>query len=311
VASNYRIATGSCQTIDAAIAAISLRQNGNITSEQLHALGLDDSAIQRRVRAGRLFRVHRGVYAVGRPPANSVERAAAAVLACGTGAALSHASAMTLWGFWQRWERPFEVVVTGNRRPAAIKVHRSSTLAWRDIKTHKGIRVTSPARTMLDINPRLNDKQLKRALNGALHSPWLNESQMIELLGRCVHLPGAHRFGPLLGLPGTPTRSRWEDDFPEYCRSQGLPEPIMGAPVLGYIVDALFSTEKVIIELDSVEFHLDPIAFEVDRERDAVTLGAGYATVRITSERLNRTPDREGRRLHAILASRRQVNDAA
>jgi very-short-patch-repair endonuclease len=46
----------------------------------------------------------------------------------------------------------------------------------------------------------------------------------------------------------------------------------MGAPLCGYIVDALFEAEPVIVELDRHDFHLDPIAFETDRERDAETL---------------------------------------
>ncbi len=43
----------------------------------------------------------------------------------------------------------------------------------------------------------------------------------------------------------------------------------MGAPLCGYIVDALFVVERVIVELDSRQFHMDAIAFESDRERDA------------------------------------------
>ena len=107
----------------------------------------------------------------------------------------------------------------------------------------------------------------------------------------------------MLGLPGTPTRSGWEDDFPSFCVTHGLPAPVMGAPVCGYIVDALFVAERVIVELDSKEFHMDPIAFETDRESDAVTLTHGYVTVRVTEERLEQRPQREAHRLLAILAA--------
>ena len=77
----------------------------------------------------------------------------------------------------------------------------------------------------------------------------------------------------------------------------------MGAPLLGYIVDALFVDERVIVELDSREFHLDPIAFEADRERDAETLAHGFVTVRVTWQRIQQRPQREAERLHAILAA--------
>ena len=101
-------------------------QHGNITRSQLLAAGLDDHAIARRVRAGTLHRVYPGVYAVGRRPRVPLERAAAAVLACAPTGCLSHASAMTLWGFWKRWDTPFEVTVTRDRRPQGITVHRST-----------------------------------------------------------------------------------------------------------------------------------------------------------------------------------------
>jgi very-short-patch-repair endonuclease len=78
----------------------------------------------------------------------------------------------------------------------------------------------------------------------------------------------------------------------------------MGALVFGYTVDALFPTEKLIVELDSHEFHDDAIAFETDRERDAETLAHGFVTVRITWERIHSTPEREAARLRTILAQR-------
>jgi very-short-patch-repair endonuclease len=79
----------------------------------------------------------------------------------------------------------------------------------------------------------------------------------------------------------------------------------MGAPLGGYIVDALFAAERVIVELDSWPFHSDKIAFETDRERDADTLARGFVTVRVTQERLDDRPGQEAQRLHAILEQRR------
>ena len=63
--------------------------------------------------------------------------------------------------------------------------------------------------------------------------------------------------------------------------------------------------EKVIVELDSWEFHKNRIAFETDRERDAETLAHGFITVRMTWERIHVQPDREGSRLRAIVEGRR------
>lgn len=279
------------------------KQRGNITRQQLLGLGLDAYAIRYRVKIGRLYRVFRGVYSVGRPPGSPEDWAAAAVFACGPGAALSYSSAMTLWGYWRHWDRPYEVSVVGDRRTRGITVHRSTTLRRHDVTRQLGIRVTTPARTIFDISPRQTDKAFKRTVSKVIHSLWLTRDQLSDAVARHPNLPAAKRVAKLIGLPGTPPRSGWEDDFPGFCKHHGLPVPTMGAPLFGYIVDALFVAERVIVELDSKEFHMDPIAFEADRERDAEMLLHGFVTVRATWERIEERPQREAQRLHAILAA--------
>jgi very-short-patch-repair endonuclease len=71
--------------------------------------------------------------------------------------------------------------------------------------------------------------------------------------------------------------------------------------VAGYEVDVLFRQQRVIVELDGYDFHAGRAAFERDRERDANLLAAGYRTIRITWERLQRAPEREAARIMAIL----------
>jgi Transcriptional regulator, AbiEi antitoxin len=301
----------SSRAVDAAVAAVAGKQLGNITRGQLLDLSVDDKAIAYRVKIGRLFRVYRGVYSVGRRPITPMEWAGGTVLACGPGAALSHSSAMALWGYWRQWDRPYELTVVGDRRTKGVVVHRSTTLRRRDVTTHLGIRVTRPALTALDMSPRLNDRALKRTVNKMLGSLWATEDQFAETLARHPHAPGAKRIAKLIGLPGTPTRSGWEDDFPKFCETYGLPTPVMGQPLLGYIVDALFVEERVIVELDSWLYHGGKIAFENDRERDADTPAHDFVTVRVTEERLYERPRDEARRLHAILEQRRRADHAA
>jgi Protein of unknown function (DUF559) len=284
---------------------VAARQHGNITRRQLFDVWLNKHHINYRIKIGRLHRVFRGVYSVGTPAITPHQRAAAAVLACGPGAALSHSSAMTLWGFWRQWDTPFEVTVVGDRRTRGIHVHRSTTLRRRDITTQLGIRVTTPARTLIDMTPRLRDSALRRAVKNALNSPWLTEDQLAETLARHPTAPGTRRIAKLIGRDGTPERAGWEDEFPAFCARYGLPEPIMGQPFHGYILDALFPVEKVIVELDGWEFHKGKIAFEDDRERDAETLARGHVTIRMTWDRIHERPRREAHRLGGILASRR------
>jgi very-short-patch-repair endonuclease len=107
-------------------------------------------------------------------------------------------------------------------------------------------------------------------------------------------------------ITGGPTRSDWEDEFPAFCKQYDLPEPVLSTSVAGYEADALFPNEKIVIELDSWEFHQDRESFESDRDRDADRLAAGYWTVRITWPRIKLRSEREATRLHKILRRRRE-----
>lgn len=68
-----------------------------------------------------------------------------------------------------------------------------------------------------------------------------------------------------------------------------------------------FPAERLIVELDGWDYHRDRHSFESDRDRDADTLAAGAATIRITWERMTHAPRREADRLQAILEQRRPV----
>ncbi len=294
------------ESIDLTIAALASRQQGNVAYWQLVDLHIGRKAIAHRVRAGRLHPSHHGVYGVGRPSTTPLERAAAAVLACGRDALLSHGSAATLWGFAKEWRTPFEVTVPSKRRPHGITVHRSSTLTRKDRTRQHGIPVTSPARTLLDHAPSLDDRRLRRTFNDALLSNYLRLGDLDELLRRSPNHPGTRRLWPLVRGKGNPTRSELEDAFLDFCDRFGLPRPEINTGRTGNEVDALFRREQLIVELDGYTFHSGRAAFERDRDRDAEKLAAGLVTVRITWERLMGGPEREAARLHAILARRRR-----
>src|SRR4051812_18316927 len=109
------------------------------------------AAIQRRLSAGRLHQVHRGVYAVGHPALMPGGRLMAAVLACGPGAVLSHRHAAGLWCLHRTSRAVIDVSTTSHaRRRSRIAVHRIRRLDPDDVTVRDAIPVTSVARTLLD-----------------------------------------------------------------------------------------------------------------------------------------------------------------
>jgi hypothetical protein len=229
------------------------------------------------------------------------------VLACGPGAALSHHSALRLWELDDQWRFPLHVTAPRDCRRPGIITHRSHALTPRDIRTLNNIRVTSPARTVLDCAPTVTDKGLKRVIADGRRQPRpkFSLSQLRDVVARFPTHPGRSRLKPLIQAEGEPTRSPLEDDFVAFCHHYGLPTPIVNTHVCGREVDAWFPVERLIVELDGWGFHRDRDSFERDRDHDATALAAGIPTVRVTSDRMS-TPAREAGRLQRILAQRRR-----
>ena len=170
-------------SFDSRISGLANRQRGYVKRAQLLALGLAREAINRRVKSGRLIPVHAGVYAVGHIPRLPQDRAYGALLACGPKAVLSHGSAATLYGIYRRWDVPFEVTTPAKRARKGIRTHRA-TLTRNDTSMQQGLRVTSPARTFLDMAPRLTDSQLKYAFNRLRLDHGLTTDQLKDVLER-------------------------------------------------------------------------------------------------------------------------------
>ncbi|HTU28450.1 MAG TPA: hypothetical protein VMF07_03650 [Solirubrobacteraceae bacterium] len=288
----------------AQISTIADGQLGHITRGQLLALGVTPSWIRSQIRLGWLIPVHAGVYALGHVPRHALARAFAATLACGEGSALSHAAAAALWGA-QPWPRLIEVVAPYERRRPGIWTHRSTTLTPQHVRTHQRIRVTTPARTVLDLQPRLTDPQLIRLVNDLRNLNHMHAGAFTEL---CTQ---SRRVNRLLGAatdddaPERPTRSWLEDRFRRFTQRHDLPMPVVGAvlPHNGREVDGLYPTQKLIVELDSWRHHSSRASFERDRAKDADALAHGYRTLRVTDDRLNRDGTEEAARIRRILES--------
>lgn len=279
---------------------------GNVARSKLLGLGLTEGAIKRRIANGTLYPSHKGVYGVGRPPRTPIERADAAVLACGPRAALFGPGAMVLWGWWEWWPEVFEVVAPKRHRVPGLIVHNSKFLGPAETTTHLGIRVTKPARTQFDIALRLNDEQVARAVNRGLHSKYLTRGHLSEQLFRHPNHPSAKRIRPFVLTEDGPTRSDWERALPFFCQSYGLPIPVFARMIAGFEADAAWLEEHIALELDSWRFHSEKVPFESDRDRDVDRLVEDFLTIRITWERMHERPQREADRLHVIVNRQRE-----
>jgi very-short-patch-repair endonuclease len=258
--------------------------------EELSRCGLDYAAVTVRVRNGRLHRVHRGVYAVGHPNLPLEGRFLAAVKACGRGAVLSHRAAAALWGIL-RWEdRAIDVTVlgAGTRRHEGIRAHRTSWLEKRDLRVRDGIRVTSVARTLLDLAAQLSPRALRRAVRQAQAQGLVSIRELVALLGRAGNRPGTARLRRLVAEGTVPTRSELEDVVLELILRGGLERPeVNRALVLDgrrIVPDFRWPEQRLVVEADGAAWHNHKLAREDDAERQALLEAHGERVVRVTWE---------------------------
>jgi predicted transcriptional regulator of viral defense system len=234
----------SATTPDARVAELAARQWGVVSRAQLRAQGLSNDAVRRRVRAGRLHRLHHGVYAVGHTVLRSEGRRLAAVLACGAGAVLSHRSAAAHWGLLPTGATRIDVTIprTARAGDAKIRLHHSRSLIACDTTTHQGIPITSVARTLLDLAATVRADRLERALAQAEHLQLYDHIAIAELLARANGHRGRKALTEATALDPKLTRSEWEVRLLELVRAAALPEPLVNLALAAPTIRASRST---------------------------------------------------------------------
>nr|MBA2546349.1 type IV toxin-antitoxin system AbiEi family antitoxin domain-containing protein [Solirubrobacterales bacterium] len=231
------------------------RQHGVLSRRQLLDAGISAKAIKHRVTKGRLHRLHVGVYAVGWPEPTRHGRWMAAVLACGSGSALSHASAAALLGIAD-WEKVVTISVPPTIRPrrCAFRVHRVQ-LAAADLTVHDRVPVTSPARTLIDLATEFSPKRLERAVSQADKLGLIDpEALRAELAQR----PGTRGVPALRRLLDRDTfvltESELERRFLPIARRAGLGLPETGVSVNGFAVDFFWRDLGLVVETDGLAY---------------------------------------------------------
>ena len=291
---------------DALVAEIAARQHGVVTTAQLAAAGLGRRAVAHRVKHRRLTPLHRGVYLVG-PNHTSLTSPMAAVLACGPTAVLSHHAAAALHGIAPERTGAIDVTVPSGRpesRPG-VRVHRTRHLASADVTEERGIRVTTVARTLVDLAGELPARELRRAVEEAQIQRKLDHLSLGEAVDQARGRRGvaALRAAVQTAEPKL-TRSEAERRLLRLVEAAYLPRPATNVRLGRYEVDALWHGERLVVEVDGFAFHSTRAAFERDRRRDAELQAAGYRVMRVTWRQLADEPEAVVARLAAALVSR-------
>jgi very-short-patch-repair endonuclease len=286
-------------SVEERIAHIARLQRGRVARRQLSAVGIGPGTVSWLVSQHLLIRRLRGVFAFGHTAPVELDRETEALLAVRDGAALSHFSAAALWGLCGAGPA-VEVVIRHGRssRMPGIRVHRSRVLESRDVRIRKGLPVTSPARTLLDIAVSAADRQLEIAFDRAIVERILRHAHVRDVLDRAGGHRGRARLAALLEyeLGGTTvTQSDREEWMLALIRAAGLPAPHVNAPFETWRIDFYWPEARFAVEVDSHRFHSSRYRFERDRRKDNALRRAHIEVMRIIDREIKE-------RSHALVA---------
>jgi very-short-patch-repair endonuclease len=246
-----------------------------VATPQMLDAGLTREEIKHRVRTGRLHRRHRGVYAVGHLALPPLADEAAALLAVGPGAVLSHRTALAMWGLFAKDPATVDVLSPTQRRTRpGIRVHQTRRLPAEDVRTREGLPVTCPYRSILDLRPLMSDRQTQHAVSEALVQRLITDAEAETLVDK-----------PRI------TRSEAERIFLRLVRRAGLPEPLANTKVGGYEADFHWPRHALVVEIDGFRFHGHRVAFEDDRRKDLALTRAGVRVIRLSWRQLADEPE--------------------
>ena len=268
-------------------------QRNLLTRTQLLDLGLDDDAIRHRVRRGRLHRVRRRVYAVGRPDLDRYGELMADILSCGPEAVASHLTAAGVLGIRPLPHGLVEVSVPArvHTRPPWVTVHRRRALRREDVGICEGIPVTSPIQTLVDIATRLDRDSLEAAINEADKLDLVDPETLREALDSRAGERGVPMLRRTLDRRTyTMTDTELERRFLPIARRVGLDKPDTQVWVNGFLVDFFWPDLGLVVETDGLRYHRTPAEQARDHVRDQTHLATGLTPLRFTRAQVRYDP---------------------
>ena len=161
----------------------------------------------------------------------------------------------------------------GGWGPEGIQLHRTRMLAPQDFTVEDAIRVTTVARTLLDLSAVVRPHELAKAIDRAERLRLFHLKAINDVLERANGRRGARALTRAIAAyePST-QKSELERRFKKLIeKAADLPSPLFNAAVEGetatHEVDAFWPQHRLAVQLDGFEFHRT----RRDRERDAAS----------------------------------------
>ncbi|WP_345379744.1 type IV toxin-antitoxin system AbiEi family antitoxin domain-containing protein [Pseudonocardia yuanmonensis] len=268
-----------------------VRQDGVLGLDQARELGLSARAVHRRVSSGAWRRVAPRVFLVAGHPLSDAARIRIASIWAGQGAVVSGEAA----GWWHRMTDRcpprIQVTVPPMRRPRPPEgiVVRRRALDPADVRSVRGVRITAPALTVLEVAAALptgGSVLLDRALQR--HVAF---DELLSAYHRALGCTGAARMRALLTAAADRADSGGERVLFALLRRAGIEGGVRALPFGPWTIDLAFPAERVAVELDGWAWHVDAARFQNDRDKQNALVAAGWTVLRVTWHDVEDRPD--------------------
>jgi very-short-patch-repair endonuclease len=171
-------------------------------------------------------------------------------------------------------------------------VHRRPGLRDDGVGTCKGIPVTSPAQTLIDLAADHDRMTVERMVDEADRLDLIAPPALRAALPSHRGEPGVARLRTWLDRRTFRlTRSRLERLFLPVVRDVGLPVPETKIWVNGFEVDFFWPDLRFVVETDSLRHHRTPAQQTRDHLRDQAHAVAGFTSLRFTHEQVRYEPE--------------------
>lgn len=269
----------------------------------LGSRALKRGAVTRHELSTRYRAVFRDVYVGGNAELTAAVKARAAWLS--TGATLCGLSAAAVLGTkWLDAAAPAEIVRVNRRAQRGIVV-RSYELSEDELRTIRGMRVTTAARTAFDIGRGLPAARAVPILDALLNATRIQPADVVAVADLHPGARGIRRLRAALELADGGAASPQETRLRLLLVRAGFPKPETQIEFrdLRIRVDMGWREWKVAVEYDGVQHWDDAYQRAWDIERIALLEAAGWTVIRVSAAMLRR-PDALIERVKAKLAER-------
>lgn len=304
------------QEVTTLISSLASKQDGVVNRRQLIAAGIAPHQVDSRVQNRLLRKLYAGVYSFGHDHLTPGARQRAAVMAGGPNAVLSHRAAATALGLLPP-SRTLEVIRSSSpdrHRPPpehasrsihpGLTIHRTRSLSRREVWTRRGIRMTSPVRTIINLAERESPKTLDTAIRRGVANKDLDLAALSRAVGRCRGRKGIKKLRKVIVQwdPGTlRARTGLELTMPDICRDQGIPPPIINDYRCGYEIDFQWKGSNVLVESDGNAYHRSRADLHRDYRKMLDLTAAGLTVCRADDEMLQNEAAEFGATLRKLL----------